>query len=145
LRLGCVASKLLQVLRQRQSRPPPRQRRIFKSYWVPLARECHQTQISSSAYPIFRVVLLTWDALSRAADCNATGQPLQPIQDFGNIKILLTVLRLLLKGFEVALIDFSYGMIRLTPAISLMTTSRPTSNGNVFDRLRASTVVPNSL
>ena len=58
-----------------------------------------------TAHSIFRVVLLTWDALSRVANCGATGQPLPHVQDFGNVKTMLTVLRLLLKGFEVKIID----------------------------------------
>ena len=103
--LGCAASKLLQAFRQRHSRPPPIRTRIFKSYWRPLDREHHQNHISLFAYPKFRVVLLTWDALSRVANCGATGPPLQPVRDFGNVKSMLTVLRLLLKGFEVAIID----------------------------------------
>ena len=77
---------------------------IFKSYWLLLDRDYYRNCIPSSAYSIFRVVLLTWDALSRVANCGATGHPLQPVQDFSNVKIMLTVLRLLLKGFEVALI-----------------------------------------
>ena len=68
-------------------------------------REYHQTHISLSAYSITRVVLLTWDALSHSVKYGATGQSLQPVQDFGNVKTMLTVLRLLLKGFQVAIID----------------------------------------
>ena len=70
-----------------------------------LDREYHQTHIRLSAYPIFRVVLLIWDALSRMANRGATGQPLQPVQDSGNVKSMLKLLRLLLKGFEVVIVD----------------------------------------
>jgi len=51
------------------------------------------------------VALLTWDALSRVTNCAVTGQTLQPVQDFGDVKSMLTVMRLLLKGFEVAIIN----------------------------------------
>jgi len=94
---------LLQVFRQRKSLPPPSRTRIFKSYWVLLDRGYHKTRITLLAYLIFRVVLLTWDALSRVANYGATGQPLQTVQDFESCKCMLTVLRLLLKVFEVSL------------------------------------------
>ena len=70
-----------------------------------LDREYHLSHISLFAYRSFRVVLLTWDVLSRVANCVVTGQPLQPVQDFENVKSMLIVLGLLLKGFEVAIID----------------------------------------
>jgi len=79
----------------------------------------------------FRVVLLIWDALTCIAHSGATGQH---VQEFSQVKSLLTVLTLLLKGFEVATINVLYCMIMLTAAGSLKTTFRLRSDWDGFAR-----------
>ena len=114
LRLGCVASKPLRVIGRRKSRPPSRRTRISKSYWVLLDREYQQIHIPLSAYPILRVVLFIWDGHSCVANSCVTRQRLQSVQNFDNVNVLLTILKVLLEGFEVAIISVLYDMIRLT-------------------------------
>ena len=80
------------------------------------------------------MVLFIWDALSCVANSGAAVPPLQSVQNSGKVKSLLTVLSLLLKGFEVTILSVLDGIIRLTAAISLKTMSQPTSDWNVFTR-----------
>jgi len=79
-------------------------------------------------HPIFRVVLLIWDALLCVAHSGVTSQPLRHVQELSQVKSLLTVLTLLLKGFEVATSSALYCMIMLTTADSLKTTFRPSND-----------------
>jgi len=78
--------------------------------------------------------MLIQDALLCVSHSGATGQALQHVPELGQVKSLLTVLRSLLQGFEVATTSALYCMFMLTAAISLKTTFRPRSDWNAFAR-----------
>jgi len=67
--------------------------------------------ISVPAHHIARVVLRIWDVLPYETQGGTTGQPPQPIQEFGEIRSLLTVLELILKTFEVATLNVLDSML----------------------------------
>jgi len=67
--------------------------------------------ISISSYHILRVVLRIWDVLPDEVRGGMTGQPLQPVQELGVIRSLLTLLELILKAFEVAIISVLDSML----------------------------------